>query len=146
MPVFWNLLNSCCKTKNDNIVLNVKLYFAGLLYKNADFYSLPEDMKTGSRELLLALSWLICRKKILENFIKIELSKSELSQEIDLDFFNKFRSKNTPPTLETALDFMNYILLISGKINDNLKKLNDMRDKTLQQTTKVNFYKIWHKK
>ena len=35
----------------------------------ADFARIPNDMSSGSREVLLALGWLLCKKNVVAQFI-----------------------------------------------------------------------------
>ncbi|XP_075223062.1 uncharacterized protein LOC142325330 isoform X3 [Lycorma delicatula] len=64
-PSFNRALRRDCKAEND-IVTCVKLCFASCDYDCLFFYCLPVNMSTGSRELLLALGWLLAKTKFLE--------------------------------------------------------------------------------
>lgn len=144
VEVFWNLLYLCSKKSDStNIVQCVKYHFASLLYRNAEFYALPDDMSYGSRELLLAFSWLLCKNQVLENHLKQELSKSDISKEFNLRFLNRSDNNEPLPTLQTIEDYFNYIMRLSGRINDNIKKLNEYKTKTLCLTTKVNVFRAF---
>lgn len=39
-------------------------------FYSKEFASLPADMSSGSREVLLALGWLLCKENIMARFIK----------------------------------------------------------------------------
>jgi hypothetical protein len=39
-------------------------------YYSGEFAKLPRNMTHGSRELLLAVGWLICRENVIQRFMK----------------------------------------------------------------------------
>ncbi|PSN50767.1 hypothetical protein C0J52_05963 [Blattella germanica] len=70
----WEILYKICKELlehliEDDVVTTVKMCFAMLGYRCLDFYCLPPDMSNGSRELLLALGWLLITQNVLENSV-----------------------------------------------------------------------------
>jgi hypothetical protein len=48
-------------------------------YFSKEFSTLPNDMSSGSREVLLAIGWLLSSKKVIEKFV--DLQSSPLDQE-----------------------------------------------------------------
>lgn len=117
----------------------MKLQFALLGYKNIQFYCLPEDMSSGSRELLIAFSWLLQTDKLLDNMLKRKLQNSDISKDFDLDIFNN-QPQEQIPKLSSIEEYYNYILWISGRINNNLKQISEYKLRTLQFTNKVIIY------
>lgn len=59
----------------------VKLRLAAQGYNSAEFYSLPSDETSGSRELLLALMWIIASENALANLTQECVRRSPLCQE-----------------------------------------------------------------
>ncbi|EDV23997.1 uncharacterized protein TRIADDRAFT_57775 [Trichoplax adhaerens] len=54
---------------SEQIVVYVKHYLYSFGYGVASFYQLPNNMSYGSRELLLAFSWLLAKRNIIESYI-----------------------------------------------------------------------------
>ena len=48
----------------------VKQEMQGRGFYSRDFSQLPNDMSGGSRELLLALAWLLCTEKVIDKFME----------------------------------------------------------------------------
>lgn len=59
----------------------VKLYFAYLQYPVPEFYALSLNCPEGSRELLLAFSWLLVIQDVLSVAIDKKISNSILANE-----------------------------------------------------------------
>ncbi|CAH2327797.1 Hypothetical predicted protein [Pelobates cultripes] len=93
---FWKLLycllqqtyqrNNCSSLANENKGLEnqakyVKCVLRHQGYGRSAFYDLPCDGSEGSRELLLAFSWLLKKFKLLEKFL--ELIRVRLDDELD---------------------------------------------------------------
>ncbi|CAI9724606.1 Hypothetical predicted protein [Octopus vulgaris] len=77
-------------------------------YKSCDLFSIPEDLSSGSRELLLALSWFI--SKI--DFMSILLEKHfiETTDQINIDINDKQVSN------DRVTDQLKYLVMINNKI------------------------------
>jgi hypothetical protein len=56
-------------------------------YKSIEFYCLPSDMSFGSRELLLALGWLLLTSNILEISTNKKLRESPMNMEFDVKVY-----------------------------------------------------------
>jgi len=61
----------------------VKLSFAMMEYKSIEFYCLPQDMSFGSRELLLAMGWLLLIANVLEVSTNRKFRESRMNLEFD---------------------------------------------------------------
>jgi len=59
--------------------------FALLEYNSIEFYCLPPDMSYGSRELLLAMGWLLLTSNVLELSMSRKLRVSPMSMEFDVN-------------------------------------------------------------
>lgn len=62
----------------------VKLSFAMMEYNSIEFYCLPPDMSSGSRELLLAMGWLMLISNVLEVSTNRKLRESPMNMEFDV--------------------------------------------------------------
>ena len=51
-------------------VVYVKQELQGKGFYSRQFSQLPNDMSRGSRELLLALAWLLCAEKVIDKFME----------------------------------------------------------------------------
>ena len=51
-------------------VVYVKQELQGKGYYSREFSRLPNDMSCGSRELLLALAWLLCSERVIDKFME----------------------------------------------------------------------------
>jgi hypothetical protein len=58
--------------------------FALLEYNSIEFYCLPPDMSYGSRELLLAMGWLLLTSNVLELSTSRKLRESPMNMEFDV--------------------------------------------------------------
>jgi len=58
--------------------------FALLEYNSIQFYCLPPDMSYGSRELLLAMGWLLLTSSVLELSMSRKLRESPMNMEFDV--------------------------------------------------------------
>jgi hypothetical protein len=59
--------------------------FALLKYSSIAFYCLPPDMSYGSRELLLAVGWLLLTSNVLELSMSRKLRESPMNMEFDVN-------------------------------------------------------------
>lgn len=123
---------------NVNKIQKVKLFFAGLNYKDLEFYSLPEDMKFGSKILLLAFSWLLTQENnCIANAIKNKIIKSVLSEEFaTVSNLLELKEENLI-NLNNIQEYQNYILMLIGKIHVNLKLVAEYTQKNVQLMSKV---------
>ena len=64
---------------------SVKLTFALMEYNSIEFYCLPPDMSYGSRELLLAMGWLLLTSNVLGLSLSRKLRESPISMEFDMN-------------------------------------------------------------
>lgn len=56
--------------KTENIIRLCKHKMFGKGYKAWEFYTLPEAMTYGSRQVLLAIGWLLAKEKVIDNLIR----------------------------------------------------------------------------
>lgn len=146
MQHFWRLLAELIYPKCDYVnkriteIDKVKLNFAYHKYRGVDFYLLSDDDSGGgsggdgeqieledggSRELLLAFAWLISNTDVLKALVEEQISKSSINSE-----FPPYSSTCTSSRSDSQLDLggaigaresLEYITVLMGKINTNLK-------------------------
>lgn len=141
IPVFWNMLYKmipiAIKENNVNKIQKVKLFFASLNYQDLEFYSLSEDMNSGSRILLLAFSWLLAKENnCIVNAIKKKIIKSVLSEEF-ATVSNLLENEEHVINLNNIQEYQNYILMFIGKIHNNLKLVAEYTEKNVQLMSKI---------
>jgi hypothetical protein len=75
----------CYNCVSGDVVSFVKLSFAVMEYNSIEFYCLPPDMSSGSRELLLALGWLLLTSNVIEVSVNRKLRESPTNMEFDVN-------------------------------------------------------------
>jgi hypothetical protein len=82
----WTVIiyNWSSNSVSDDVVHSVKMSFAVMQYNSIEFYCLPPDMSSGSRELLLAMGWLMLISNILEVSTNMKLRESPMNMEFDV--------------------------------------------------------------
>lgn len=141
--ILWQTLSTVlCKTEslqpvdksNHNAVkfCKHKLFHKG--YRVKDFFRLPEDMSHGSREVMMALGWLMAKEDIVGKFIaNLEPFIFE-DPPIDLSLHNKIPLPNSPvgstevsrhklKVLENSVDVADQLILKYNKLHLSLKSL-----------------------
>lgn len=109
-------------TNNKNrefIVKLVKKSMTGLGYFNSDLNQLPENMEWGSRELLVAFGWLMCRVGVMRRFMRRRLKMFGDGEESLLGVFGAKRDGEKS---------MINSLRIGNTINDKLSGKNEEND------------------
>jgi len=101
-------------------------------YRVNDFFRLPEDMSCGSRELMLALGWLMAKQDVVTTFInKLEPLISE-DPPMDLTLYGEiplpaapdgFTETVTQTDSKTSVDVAECLILKYHKLNSSLKSL-----------------------
>ncbi|XP_049960467.1 tubulin epsilon and delta complex protein 1-like isoform X2 [Schistocerca serialis cubense] len=142
----WNVLRSLClglelklPAVGDDIQF-VKMSLLVLGYENFEFYSLPSDMSSGSRELLIAFSWLIAKTNVLESIVQQKVLESPLvseygnTQHVQLE---TSVTSNQKADVKNDNDCMHYILLMAGKISHNLKIITETSKEMINLVSKA---------
>lgn len=62
----------------DVIVAQTKRKMQTKGYLSVEFANLPDDMSTGSRELLLAFGWLLSTQRVLDTILEYLISPLDL--------------------------------------------------------------------
>lgn len=75
-------------------------------YCSKEFYCLSSDMIVGSRELLLALGWLIATFNILENIVKQKVLESPINKELGTSKLEQVSETITRTIAKVSLIFI----------------------------------------
>ncbi|KAK9694929.1 Tubulin epsilon and delta complex protein 1 [Popillia japonica] len=76
---FWYLLYKFTKNSKLDIVTTAKLFLHSIDYRCLPFYSLPNDMSCGSRELLLALGFAMNKNNLLYEMIQNKIEATPIN-------------------------------------------------------------------
>lgn len=117
---------------NHNVVAFCKHKMFHKGYRVNDFFQLPADMSRGSRELMLALGWLIAREDVISTFInRLEPLVFE-DPPVDLSLYERiplprvhenFTELTKQKDCDSAVNFAECLILKYNKLNSSLKSL-----------------------
>ncbi|XP_071447369.1 tubulin epsilon and delta complex protein 1-like [Hetaerina americana] len=144
VETLWQVLLSFCRQSSEGLaeqdgdVLFVKCCLASLGYTRIDFYRLPSSKKCGSRELLIAIAWLIAKEDILDVLIRKKM----------LNFKRQISMCNTAPEFKeedtgnwrknfSYGDSLNYTLLLCTKLKNCVKNMYNSSEELIKLTDKV---------
>lgn len=136
----WQTLHAVLRTeslkpvgKSDHDVVNFckhKMFHKG--YRVNDFFRLPEDMSRGSRELMLALGWLMAKEDVVTKFTnKLEPLIFE-DPPMDLSLYDKiplpaalgdFTEPSKQKDSKNSIDVAECLILNYNKLYSSLKSL-----------------------
>lgn len=143
VPIFWNLLSKFPdKIATSNIVRNTKLYLAKNKYQSIEFFGLTENMSDGSRELLLALGFLISTGS-LHNIVNKEIRNCPFDPSYSPVLRNGNFSKQYNMEdfkISTKNDLKNVTQWIDGKIKFSERMVFDYEIQLKKLETKVCIY------
>ncbi|KAJ8924520.1 hypothetical protein NQ315_007318 [Exocentrus adspersus] len=132
IPLLWTTL-SLLTVKDKHPDFNkIKNHMKTLNHTSEMFYCLPEDGSTGSRELLIAIAFIVAKN--LPNLINEEIKYSPLD-----DYCSLIDAQNIQVSIPQVPDCMdkdsmkNYIMWLKGKTQQN----NRMTEEYKNQTTKI---------
>ncbi|XP_043462067.1 tubulin epsilon and delta complex protein 1-like [Leptopilina heterotoma] len=147
IEAFWSVLyilstcsileeNKFISFKNYDKITSTKLNFAFLQYKTVEFYLIPENDVYNSRELLLALGWLLASNNVIEKKLKSNLVNCSLGQECSSSeiLSQALKEEIDCSTLENE---MKQIVHVCSKLNHNLKEISELLGEKVKLTTKV---------
>lgn len=91
----WNCIYNCNNVLRfyyivEELVVYVKQEMQRKGFLSREFASLPNDMSSGSREILLGFAWLLCKEGLIDKFM--ESCSSPLDEE-DPSFMYEVRKK-----------------------------------------------------
>lgn len=146
VPIFWNLLQKLTKSSNSNLVDGVKLSLFSMNYRCMTFYSLPNDMSCGSRELLIAFGFVIAKTNILYELIQRRIENTPFNPKYSI----LTKTRVNPITfdennLQNDKDKKNAKRWIEGRINLTKKLIVETEDKINKLSKQVSNYLILFK-
>lgn len=124
----------------NDIVFNVKYHLKLMNYNSLQFFALPGDMSSGSRELLIALAYLISKDE-LNNIVLDEIKNTPLDNSYEFQTnLNMKNQKNLNISYDkqckTTKDCEQLIKWLEGKISYNKqlsKEYNLCTDKLVKK-------------
>lgn len=140
--MFWRLLNQFAR-KNylNDTVYNVKYYLKLQKYNSLQFFALPNDKSQGSRELLIALAFLIAKDE-LNNIVYEEVNQSPFQNERNskesFTLKNGNLEYNYRNQCKTATDSENLVKWLKGRIAYNKKLTQEYKSCSEKMVKKVN--------
>ncbi|NXH09299.1 TEDC1 protein, partial [Bucco capensis] len=152
---FWRLLYTLLKQIHgdkwtesyaiDNQIRFVKsaLWYHG--YGRPQFYQLPSDGSAGSRELLLAFSWLLHRLSLLEQLLTLNRVKtgdetSVCTCEDDLLSSKKGRTEITPDWGPDNRVDVRYLQWLSGRLRFQWRSLHAQHQEQCKLLYKIHLF------
>lgn len=112
-----------------------KMFHKG--YKVHDFFQLPEDMNRGSRELILALGWLIAKEDVISTFINRLQPLVFEDPPVDSSLYDRIPLPGVPDAFtellkqedpDNSVDLAECLILKYNKLNSSLKSLLSSRN------------------
>ncbi|KAJ8309115.1 hypothetical protein KUTeg_013989 [Tegillarca granosa] len=110
----------------EELAVYVKREMQALGFTSYAFSSLPNDMSQGSRELLLAFAWLLCKGSLIDKFmdkcaspVEEDLSVYQLNN-LDDSNFNNHLTANKPLNPAQKVQHLQYL---NGKLRSSLRRL-----------------------
>ncbi|XP_042675364.1 tubulin epsilon and delta complex protein 1 [Centrocercus urophasianus] len=150
---FWRLLYVLLKqihggkwTESDAIDTQIRFVKSALWYHGygrPELYQLPSDGSAGSRELLLAFSWLLHRVNLLErllarNRVKTGDETSVCTCEEDLSYSEKDTTEMAPG-LENRVD-VRYLQWLNGKLRFQWRSLHAQQQEQCKLLHKIHLF------
>ncbi|KAK6181364.1 hypothetical protein SNE40_009230 [Patella caerulea] len=106
-------------------------------YLLPDFACLSPDGNTGSRELLLALAWLICKEDIMEKFMNNCTSPIEYDSDLLFEEEMKFMPSVKKCDIKEPSCKVQKLLMLNGKLQLNLRRLYSLQIQDINLSHKV---------
>ncbi|XP_043930038.1 tubulin epsilon and delta complex protein 1 isoform X2 [Protopterus annectens] len=130
------------KTGSQIVFVKSVLWYYG--YGSLEFYQLPGDGSEGSRELLLAFSWLLQRISLLEQILylhKAQLKDTVLHCTCKMNDTKSWQiSEHSEQHLEKQIPDIRCIQWLQGKLDFRFKVLHAMQQAKCGATYKIHHY------
>ncbi|XP_063430034.1 tubulin epsilon and delta complex protein 1-like [Mytilus trossulus] len=116
----------------EELVVYVKQEMQRKGFLSREFASLPNDMSSGSREILLGFAWLLCKEGLIDKFM--ESCSSPLDEE-DPSFMYEFEFEEmTKPSKQMQTQRVispgqkvQHLRLLNGKLRSNIRQLQALQ-------------------
>ncbi|XP_048734695.1 tubulin epsilon and delta complex protein 1-like [Ostrea edulis] len=110
----------------EELVVYVKQELQNLGFLSKEFCHLPNDTSSGSRELLLAFAWLLCKQNLIDKFMdncSSPVEDSSLLHELDDKKASKEARSLIPAACRTPVQKVQQLQLLNGKLRSSLRRL-----------------------
>ncbi|XP_060079230.1 tubulin epsilon and delta complex protein 1-like [Ylistrum balloti] len=125
----------------EELAVYVKKSMQSRGFYSKEFSLLPNDMSSGSRELLLAFAWLMCKENVIVKFMEqcsSPVDENTLSvYEFDLE--ENIHSSNYLASSKflNPVQRVQYLQLLNGKMRSSLKRLYSLQREKVKLDHKV---------
>jgi hypothetical protein len=92
--------------QNQDIILWTKQELYKMGYYSRSFYNLPEDMTTGSRDILLAFGWLMSKSRLLDHLLNNCNNVFQECLPINWESLNGSFSSNSKKPRKVSMNFL----------------------------------------
>lgn len=131
------MLNKFAQDKlTDDVVNNAKMFIHSLGYNSLEFYCLPSNCAGNSRELLLALGFIL-GKGFLSHVINKEVQMTPFHESYILQNEEPNNQRFIEKQLKSHLDKLNATKWMKGKIAINERIIQEVRDGSNKLLKKV---------
>ncbi|CAH0550490.1 unnamed protein product [Brassicogethes aeneus] len=140
VAILWFILGKLTNNTYTNIP-SIKYYMTSLKYPRENFQNLPENMSKGSKEVLLAISFILNEK--IDDFVKVEIENCPLNPDYDFlgvnDDICDDEEKVVLSHLTSENDCKQYLMWVKGKLGQSVKQIEeyDVQNKTLVDKLKT---------
>nr|XP_022329007.1 uncharacterized protein C14orf80 homolog [Crassostrea virginica] len=125
----------------EELVVYVKQELQNLGFLSKEFSLLPNDASSGSRELLLAFAWLLCKQNLVDKFMDNCSSPIE-----DASLLNEAESNNTAQEVRSLalsaslspVQKVQQLQLLNGKLRSSLRRLYALQREKAKLQHRVN--------
>lgn len=146
---FWNLLFELlyfCKygsidevalkakseLSTEELVVYVKQEMQTRGFLSREFASLPNDMSSGSRELLLGFAWLLCKESLIDKFMEacaspLDEDDPSFLYEFEFEDMSKPSRQLAPQRILSPAQKVQHLRLLNGKLRSNIRQLQALQ-------------------
>ncbi|XP_062591021.1 tubulin epsilon and delta complex protein 1-like [Saccostrea cucullata] len=110
----------------EELIVYVKQELQNLGFLSKEFSHLPTDARSGSRELLLAFAWLVCKQNLIDKFMdncSSPLEDSSLLYELQQNKTSKEPRSLVAAGSLTPVQKVQQLQLLNGKLRSSLRRL-----------------------
>lgn len=120
------VIKACSELTIEEQVVFVKQELQGKGFYSRQFSQLPNDMSSGSRELLLALSWLLCTERVIDKFMEncaSPIDEDSYTPDVQRVNLEGVSGTHEGSTTLPVVEKLQRLQLLNGKLHLSLKRL-----------------------
>lgn len=120
------VIKACNELTIEEQVVFVKQELQGKGFYSRHFSQLPNDMSSGSRELLLALAWLLCTDRVIDKFMEkcaSPIDEDTYTPDVQRINLEGVSGSCEGPTTLSPVEKLQRLQLLNGKLHLSLKRL-----------------------